>query len=87
VKGEMTGHSSQSFSEKTALSSHAELGIGGYVEFLTANTPTAFAARYVICFAELEEVAVHFLKTGERSKLVSWQILNPRAIVEDAKKL
>jgi hypothetical protein len=32
----------------------------GYVEFLTANTPTAFAARYIIRFAELEEVAVHF---------------------------
>jgi hypothetical protein len=58
---------------------------GGYVEFLTANTPTAFAARYIIRFAELEEVAIHFLETGERSKLVSWQILNPRAIVEDAK--
>jgi Immunity protein Imm1 len=60
---------------------------GGYVEFLTANTPTAFAARYIIRFAELEEVAVHFLETGQRSEKVSWQVLNPRAVVEDAKKL
>ena len=40
---------------------------GGYIEFLTANTPTPIAARYIISFDELKEVALHFLKTGERA--------------------
>ncbi len=58
----------------------------GYVEFLAANTPTPFAARYIITFAELKEVALHFKKTGERSDAVSWQVLNPRATKEDAER-
>jgi hypothetical protein len=56
----------------------------GYVEFLTANTPTAFAARYIISFDELKEIALHFLETGERSNCVLWRELDPKAIKEDA---
>ncbi|MGB6536629.1 MAG: Imm1 family immunity protein, partial [Xanthobacteraceae bacterium] len=53
----------------------------GCVEFLTADTPTPIAARYIISFDELKTIAVHFLKTGERSDTVYWQVLNPRAVV------
>jgi hypothetical protein len=56
----------------------------GYVEFLTANTPTAFAARYIITFDELREIALHFLETGERSDSVVWRQQDPKAIKEDA---
>jgi hypothetical protein len=58
----------------------------GYVEFFCGGTPTPFAARYIISFAELEEIALHFLETGERSSKVSWQELNPRACKEDAER-
>jgi Immunity protein Imm1 len=58
----------------------------GCVEFLAAGTPTPFAARYIISFEELEEIALHFLVTGERSAAVSWQVLNPRATKEDAER-
>jgi Immunity protein Imm1 len=56
----------------------------GYAEFLSANTPTPIAARYIISFDELKEIALYFLQTGERSDGVSWQVLDPRAIEEDA---
>ena len=59
----------------------------GYAEFLSANTPTPIAARYIIGFDELKEVALHFLQTGERSNVVSWQILDPKAIEEDAERI
>lgn len=58
----------------------------GYMEFLTANTPTPFAARYIISFDELKEIALYFLQAGERSNVVSWQILNPKAIREDVER-
>jgi Immunity protein Imm1 len=58
----------------------------GYLEFLTADTPTPIAARYVIRFDELRQVALYFLKTGEKSDAVSWQLLNPRATKEDAER-
>ena len=58
----------------------------GYVEFLISNTPTPFAARYIISFDELKEVVLHFMKTGERSNRVSWQELDPRALKEDAER-
>jgi hypothetical protein len=45
----------------------------GDVEFLTANTPTPVPASEIISFKELEEVALHFLETGERSSSVSWE--------------
>src|SRR4029077_13470835 len=58
----------------------------GYVEFLTANTPTPFASRYIISFDELKAVALHFLKTGDRSGGVLWQELDPRALQEDIER-
>jgi Immunity protein Imm1 len=59
----------------------------GCVEFFAAGTPTPFAARYIISFDELEEIALHFLQTGERSAAVAWQVLNPRAVKEDAERV
>lgn len=58
----------------------------GYVEFLTGNTPTPVAARYIISFDELKEVILYFLQTGERSDAVVWQKLNLRALKEDAER-
>ncbi|MGA8078973.1 MAG: Imm1 family immunity protein [Xanthobacteraceae bacterium] len=55
-----------------AMSSHPPLTTGE-VEFLTANTPTPIAARYILSFLELKEIALDFLATGERSKSVSWE--------------
>jgi Immunity protein Imm1 len=58
----------------------------GYVEFLTANTPTPVAARYIISFDELKQIVLHFLHTGERSNEVVWQKFYPRALKEDAER-
>lgn len=58
----------------------------GCVEFLTANTPTPIAARYIIGFDEVKAIAIDFLKAGERSNVVSWQILNPKAVREDIER-
>lgn len=55
-----------------AMSPHPPLTTGE-VEFLTANTPTPIAARYILNFLELKEIALHFLATGERSGSVSWE--------------
>jgi hypothetical protein len=44
----------------------------GYVEFLTANTPTPVPARNILSFDELKQIALHFLETGERSDAFSW---------------
>lgn len=54
----------------------------GYVEFLANNTPTAIAARYIISFEQMKKIALHFLETGERSDLISWQRLDPAAVRE-----
>ena len=56
---------------------------GGYVEFLMTDTPTPIAARYIISFGELKKIALHFLKTGERSDLVAWQVFDPSAMREE----
>ncbi len=45
----------------------------GEMEFLAANTPTPIAARYILSFDELKEIALHFLTTGDRSNAVSWE--------------
>jgi Immunity protein Imm1 len=45
----------------------------GEIEFLTANTPTPIAARYILSFDELKEIALRFLATGARSDSVSWE--------------
>jgi hypothetical protein len=58
----------------------------GYIEFLTANTPTPVAARYIINFDDLLQIAVQFFRTGERSDNVVWQKFNPRAPREDAER-
>jgi hypothetical protein len=68
-----------------AISAHPPLK-RGYVEFLTANTPTPVAARYIINFDELKQVAAHFLRTGERTNEVVWQKFYPRALREDAER-
>jgi hypothetical protein len=47
----------------------------GDVEFLTANTPTPVPAAEIISFEELEQIALHFLETGERSSSVLWETL------------
>lgn len=44
----------------------------GDIEFLMADTPTPIAARYIVRFDELKEIALHFLRTGERSDAVTW---------------
>jgi hypothetical protein len=58
----------------------------GYLEFLAANTLTPIAARYIISFDEMKMIALHFVQTGQRSDAVSWQVLDPRAIKEDAER-
>ena len=68
-----------------AVSAHPPMK-SGYVEFLTADTPTPFAARYILNFDEVKKVALDFLKTGERSDAVSWRSLEPGAIEEDAER-
>lgn len=77
-----------SYGESTnlmAVSRHPSM-MRGHVEFLTANTLTPVAARYIISFDELKEVVLHFLQTGERSGAVGWQKLNHRALKEDAER-
>lgn len=37
----------------------------GYVDFLVNNTPTPFAARYILTFEQVKAVSLHFLATGE----------------------
>jgi hypothetical protein len=44
----------------------------GYVEFLTANTPTPVPARNILTFDELKKIALYFLETGERNDAFSW---------------
>ncbi len=58
----------------------------GFVEFLTANTPTPVAARYIISFVELKETVLEFLRTGALSDVVDWQKLDRRALKEDAER-
>jgi hypothetical protein len=58
----------------------------GYLEFLTADTPTPIAARYIVSFDEVKTIAKEFLDTGRMSNAVSWQELDPRAMEEDANR-
>lgn len=68
-----------------AVSPHPPTVRAGYVEFLAGGTPTPVAARYIISFDELKQVASHFINTGERSEAVSWQEFDPGAAREDAR--
>ena len=45
----------------------------GDIEFMCGGTPTPIPARNILRFAELRQIATHFLATGERSDLVSWE--------------
>lgn len=69
-----------------AVSPHPPAIRAGYVEFLADGIPTPVAARYIISFDELKEVACHFLNTGGRSDAVSWQEFDPGAAREDARR-
>ena len=53
----------------------------GYSEFQCGGTPTPIPARNILRFAEVNEVVLHFMRTGERSNMVSWRDLR-----EDAKR-
>ena len=68
-----------------AVSPHPPPVKVGYVEFLSGGTPTPVAARYIISFDELKQIACHFLNTGGRSDAVSWQEFEPGAAREDAR--
>ncbi len=68
-----------------AVSSHPAMK-RGCVEFLTANTPTPIAARYIISFDEVKAIVIDFLKAGERSDVVLWQVLSPTAVREDIER-
>jgi hypothetical protein len=69
-----------------AISPHRSMK-RGCVEFFAGNTPTPIAARYIINFEELKEIALYFLQTGEKSSAVSWQEFDPKACKEDAERL
>lgn len=59
-----------------AMSADPPMKSGG-VEFFVGNTPTPVTARHIIRFAELRQIALHFLETGERIDRVAWEELNP----------
>ena len=44
-----------------------------YVEFLMNNTLTPIPGRYVLTFEEMKQIALHFLKTGERAQAFAWE--------------
>lgn len=45
----------------------------GYVEFLTADTPTPVPRRYCLSFEIVKQIAAYFIETGKRSPEVSWE--------------
>ena len=55
----------------------------GHVDFLVNNTPTPFAARYILTFEQVKTISLHFLATGDRSGAVTWHEFEPRAVRED----
>ena len=44
-----------------------------YAEFVINNTITPVPDRYSIPFETAKQIAAHFLETGQRSPLVSWE--------------
>lgn len=42
-------------------------------EFLVGGTPTPIPTRYILPFDLVQEIAVHFLETGEAGQAVSWE--------------
>ena len=55
-----------------AMSENPPLKSGG-IEFFVGNTPTPVTARHIIRFAELKEIAFHFIETGQRGSGVGWE--------------
>ena len=45
----------------------------GEIEFLMGDTPTPILKRYCLPLDIIKKIAVHFLKTGERSSAVEWE--------------
>jgi hypothetical protein len=45
----------------------------GYMEFLTADTPTPIPLRYCLPLQVVRGIAAEFVKTGERSRSVEWE--------------
>jgi len=66
-----------------AVSAHPPSVKAGYVEFLATGAPTPVAARYIISFGELKQIANHFLNTGGCTNAVSWQEFDPGAARDD----
>jgi len=69
-----------------AVSAHPPPVEAGYFEFFAAGTPTPIAARYIISFDELAQIARHFLDTGGRNDAVFWQEFHPGAAREDVRR-
>jgi hypothetical protein len=44
-----------------------------YVEFLCGNTPSPVPRRNILPLEKVKEIAAHFIVTGERSPLISWE--------------
>jgi hypothetical protein len=57
-----------------AVSQHPPIESGD-IEFLCGGTPTPIPGRNILSFAELKQIATRFLETGERSDLVSWELV------------
>ena len=46
---------------------------GQFVEFLAGDTPTAISRRFCLPIEQVQEIAVHFLASGERTGAVLWE--------------
>jgi hypothetical protein len=47
------------------------------MEFLVGDTPTPVAGRYRISFDAIREIVAEFVSTGQRSRQVAWEELDP----------
>lgn len=54
------------------ISSHPTVESGD-IEFMCGGTPTPIPARNILEFGELKQTLIHFLETGERTDLISWE--------------
>ena len=44
-----------------------------YAEFLMGHAPTPVSTRYCMPFDKVRQIAIHFLRTGERDPSVPWE--------------
>ena len=58
----------------------------GYIEFLCGGTPTPIGTRNILTFDEMKSVVLDFLETGGRSDKVSWPLVGPGDVKEDAER-